>query len=644
MCGIAGWYRRGGRPVEARVLAAQCDAILHRGPDDGGVFTDGDFGFGMRRLAIIDIEGGRQPMQGEDGRFALVFNGEIYNHLDIRAELGAAARFRSHSDTETILRAWERWGPACLAKLEGMFAIAVWDRCERTVTLARDPLGIKPLYIAEQAGGLAFGSELKALFPIPELAFEIDPRAADDVFSFGHVRPPRSIYRGIGQLDPGSALTLGPAGEARRDVFWRPSFAPGLARSDVEWIEELRARWLATVERHMLSDVPLGVFLSGGVDSSAVAAAMARISGQPVRAFTIGFPSPRFDETPHAAAVARHLGCEHIVRVVDLKAAADILPRLAAAYDEPFADPAAVPTWYVSELAAEHVKVVLGGDGGDEIFAGYRRHRNERRMQRLGPWLRAAGRAAEHFEALPASPSRRLNHLRQRLQKFRQTALLPDGYARFFAKTQITTEARRERLYAPEFRAASGALGPEALRDAYFPDAGRPSDPLEQFMLADLALQLPAGVLTKVDRASMAHSLEVRTPFLSHAMVDFALSAPLGLKLRRGVGKHMLRKAVEPWLPAGVLDRPKQGFQMPLAEWFAGDFGRFVGDLWRDGDARHAGLLEPAAVEAVIDDHVQGRRDESRFLFALSMFALWWDNRRMTGTSGGSTNAAHVCV
>ena len=642
MCGIAGWYRRRGRPVDEATLTAQCDVILHRGPDDSGVFTDGDFGFGMRRLAILDLQGGHQPMFSDDGRFAVILNGEIYNHLDLRAQLGAGAGFRTHSDTETVLRVYEHWGEACFARLEGMFAIAVWDRRERRLTLARDPLGIKPLYVTEQAGGLAFASEIKALLPVPGLEFEVDPRAAHDYFAYGHVRPPRSIYRRIGQLAPGALLRLGADGEAVHETFWRPSFAPAPARTEAEWVEDLRTRWLAVVERHMLSDVPLGVFLSGGVDSSAVAAAMARLSDQPVKAFTIGFPTPRFDETPYAARVARHLGCEHIVRTVDLQAAADILPRLAVAFDEPFADPAAVPTWYVSQLAAEHVKVVLGGDGGDEIFAGYRRHRNEQRMQRLRPWLSGVGRLAELIEALPPTPSRRLNSLRQRAQKFRRTALLPDGYARFFAKTQISSDMRRGRLYTPEFAAAAAAPTPEQLRDEYFPAAERLAQPLEQFMLADLTLQLPGGILTKVDRASMAHSLEVRVPFLAHPMVDFALSAPLDLKLHRGVGKHLLRRAVEPWLPPGVLDRPKQGFQMPLAEWFAGDFGRYVQSLWREGGARDAGVLEPAAVESVIDDHLSGRRDESRFLFALSMFALWWDRARVTPASARSSNRAHV--
>jgi asparagine synthase (glutamine-hydrolysing) len=625
MCGIAGWYRRRGLGVSPAVVTAQCDAIRHRGPDDSGVLVDGDFGFGMRRLAILDLAGGHQPMRSEDGRLSLVFNGEIYNHLAVREALGPDAVFHTHSDTETILRAYERWGAACFARLEGMFSVAVWDHAARSLTLARDPLGIKPLYLAEQGGGLAFASELKALRKIPDLAFEVDPRAVHDFFSFGHVRPPRSIYRHVRQLDPGTILTLDRDGEARETAFWRPSFAPGQVRSEADWTRALQDRWLATVERHMLADVPLGVFLSGGVDSSAIAAAMARLSDAPVKAFTIGFPSPRFDETPFASAVAKHLGLEHVTRVVDLQAARDLMPRLAQTYDEPFADPAAAPTWYVSELAAEHVKVVLGGDGGDEIFAGYRRHRNEQRMQRLGPWLQGLGGVAGALEALPPTPWRRLNHLRQRVQRFRETALLPDGYARFFAKTAITTPALRARVYAPAFAAAFADLTPEALRDLYFPAASRRGDAMEQFLEADLRLNLPGGILTKVDRASMAHSLEVRTPFLSHEMVDFALSAPMTAKLKHGVGKRMLRAAVEPWLPAGVLDRPKQGFQMPLSDWFAGDFGAYVEELWRDGGARDAGFLQPAAVEAVIAEHRQGARDHSRFLYALAAFALWWE-------------------
>jgi asparagine synthase (glutamine-hydrolysing) len=379
----------------------------------------------------------------------------------------------------------------------------------------------------------------------------------------------------------------------------------------------------------MLSDVPLGVFLSGGVDSSAVAAAMARISERPVKAFTIGFPSPRYDETPYARRVAEHLGCEHVTRVVDLQAAAEILPRLQNAYDEPFADPAAVPTWYVSQLAAQQVKVVLGGDGGDEIFAGYRRHRNEQRMQRWAPLLRHSGSLARALDRAPDLASPRLNYLRQRLQRFRETALLPSGYARFFAKTQITSAALRARIYAPQLRERFGAPGwAETLSERYadlFGDS--PRDALEEFMMADLMLQLPSGILTKVDRASMAHSLEVRVPFLSHRVVDWALAAPPELKLRRGKGKYILRKAVEPWLPPGVFDRPKQGFQMPLAEWFSGDFGRYVEGLWRDGGALASGYLEPEAVEAVFAEHRSGRRDHSRFLFGLAMFALWWAQR-----------------
>jgi asparagine synthase (glutamine-hydrolysing) len=631
MCGIAGWYRRGNRRVEEALLTAQCDTIRHRGPDDSGVFSDGDFGFGMRRLSIIDLPGGHQPIVSDDGRTLITFNGEIYNHPALRRELEAAGRrFHTNSDTETILVAYQHWGDEAWARLEGMFAVAIWDRQTRTLRLARDPLGIKPLYIAAQAGGIAFASELKALRVLPDLSFEVDPRAAHDFFSFGHVRTPRTIYRGVRTLPPGHLLTIGATGEAEERPFWVPRFQTQHGRSDEDWIAEFRDRWLATVEAHMLADVDVGVFLSGGVDSSAVAAAMKRVSSQPVKAFTIGFPVARYDETPYAAAVAKHLGCEHITRVVDLRAATDILPAIQRCYDEPFADPAAVPTWYVSQMAAEHVKVVLSGEGGDELFAGYKRHRNEARMSRYRGLLRAADPIGRWIDAMPPTPWRGTNYLRQRLQRFRNAALLPDGITRFFAKTQITSPELRASLYAPDFHERMDLPGGyERLRDEYFGDPRAISnDPLEQFIFADLTLNLPSAMLTKVDRASMAHSLEARVPFLGHGLVDWALTVPLDLKLRGKTGKYIVRKAIEPWLPEGILDRRKQGFQMPLSEWFAGDFGAYSRSLWRDSGAASSGFLDPRAVESLFDEHRAGTRNHGRLLYALSMFALWWDQQR----------------
>ena len=328
MCGIAGWYRRGGRPVDSAVLTEQCRRIVHRGPDDQGLLTDGDFGFGMRRLSIIDIAGGHQPMETHDKRFAIVFNGEIYNHLDLRREIGGSYPFSTRSDTETILAGFATWGDAVWARLEGMFAVALWDRRERTLTLARDRSGMKPLYYSLQDGGLAFASEVQALLNIPGFHFPVDPMAADQFFRFGYTLPGRSIYAGVETLDPGHVLKLKATGEAEIRPYWAPRLAPAERRSEAEYVEELRSRWLNVVRSHLLADVEVGAFLSGGIDSSAVVAAMTRAIEGPVRTFTIGFPDKRYDESVHAERVARHLGCEHTTHIVDIQKAMDVLPHV----------------------------------------------------------------------------------------------------------------------------------------------------------------------------------------------------------------------------------------------------------------------------------------------------------------------------
>src|SRR6185295_6244163 len=363
MCGIAGWYRRGGSPVERDVVVRQCDRIVHRGPDDAGYFTDGDFGFGMRRLSIIDLAGGHQPIFSPDGRHAIVFNGEIYNHPELRRELEAAGvTFRAHSATETLLASWLHWGDAAWLKLDGMYAVAIWDRAERQLTLARDPLGIKPLYLTEQRGGLAFASEIRALRVLPNHEFDLDERGVHDFFMFGHVQRPRSIYRQVHSLEPGHVLRIGPTGEAEVREFWRPRFHARHDLSEAQWVEETRARLQATVERHMLADVTVGAFLSGGVDSSAIAAAMTRVASAPVKAFTVGFPGTSTDETESAGRIANLLGAEHIVLPLEPAHAGDLLPAVQAAFDEPCAATAAVPIWHLSRLAAQHVKVVLCGE------------------------------------------------------------------------------------------------------------------------------------------------------------------------------------------------------------------------------------------------------------------------------------------
>lgn len=605
-------------------IAAQCDAIRHRGPDDEGQWGERDFGFGMRRLSIVDLAGGHQPFHSPDGRFVLVFNGEIYNFAVLRTELAAAGRaFRSAGDTEVILAGYERWGDGVWPRLDGMFAVAVWDRERRRLTLARDSVGIKPLYYTDQSAGFAFASELQALTLLPGFLFYTDERALLDYFRFGHVRTPRSIHAQVRTLPPGHLMTV-EAGQAPAiRAYWQPHYAPAAPRAAQDWVDTFRSRWLETVGEQMVADVEVGAFLSGGVDSSAVVAAMTRIADRPVRTFTIGFPDPRYDESGPAEAIAAALGTRHTTRTLELAAARDLLPQVAAAYDEPFADPSMVPTWYVSRVAADEVKVALSGDGGDELFFGYKRHATERRIGRLPAPLRHAARA---IGAIPPLPSRRLNAVLQRWTKTAASAGLPDGVSRFFAKTQITAASFRERVFDPAFLVRTGGGEGEITRlcAEYFPDPTAIStDTLEQFGLCDLALNLPGAMLTKVDRASMAHSLEVRVPMLGQPMIDLALSMPASMKLDGRVGKKVVRDAIAPWLPAGILDRRKQGFQMPLSDWFAGDFGRYAEELWRDSGAREEGIWRRGAVDGVFADHRAGRRDHSRFLYALAVYCLW---------------------
>jgi asparagine synthase (glutamine-hydrolysing) len=613
---MAGWYRRGGRPVPQAAIEAQCAAIFHRGPDEGGLLIDGDFGFGMRRLSIQDVAHGHQPMTTPDGRFSIVFNGEIYNHLELRPELEAAGwRFATHCDTETVLAAFALRGNSAWPMLEGMYAAALWDRRERRLTLARDPLGIKPLYLSEQKDGLSFASELKALTLLPDHRFDVDDRAVHDFFSYGHVRRPRSIYRQARQLEPGHWLQLGPEGAAETGCFWRPRLRVEPGVSEQDWVERMREMLLGAVRRHMLSDVPVASFLSGGVDSSAVTAAMVRVSDRPIKAFTIGYPGARIDETAAAAEVARHLGVEHVVRPVALEEAAEILPIVQRCYDEPFAPDAAIPTWYLSKLAAEHVKVVLCGEGGDELFAGYNRHRNARNLRRWRPLLRAL------------APVAGLLHRHGR--RAAEYARLPDGYQQFFAGTQLSSAALRRHLYTPSFlreqEERHGVAEQEREYSRLFDPAVR--DPLEQFLLADLTVSLPSAMLPRLDRASMAHSLEARVPFLSHVMVDWSLTLPLDMKLHGGTGKYVLRRAVADWLPASVMRRPKQGFQMPLGTWFRGGLGAFAETIWNDSGAARAGYLEPDAVARLLAEHRRGRADHGRMLYAIAMFSCWWAER-----------------
>jgi asparagine synthase (glutamine-hydrolysing) len=510
-----------------------------------------------------------------------------------------------------------------------MFAVAMWDRLSRSLVLVRDPLGIKPLYVSEQQGGIAFSSELKALTRLSDLNFETDPAAVHDIFSFGHVRQPRSIYKQVRQLEPGHYLEIHSSDDAAQTRYWTPKYRIKDKNTPKQWIEEFRERSLASVGRHMLADVPVGVFLSGGIDSSAVTAAMSMISTSPVKAFTIGFPGTRLDETPYARVVAEHFGCEHHVVTVDIKSASEILPRLQGCFDEPFADPAAIPTWYLAELASQHVKVVLTGDGGDELFAGYKRHKTAKSMELAQPLLRPLASAIRPLEAVLRQRLRRVSLLLQRARRYQEIAMLPNGAARFFDKLQISSPRFREELYDPAF--AKGAecdhVSPWLEHQGLSSAEDISTDELEQFMLADLTDNLPSALLTKLDRTTMAHSLEARVPFLSHSFVDWAMTMPIGLKLRGGVGKYVVRKALIPSLPPQIVKRGKQGFKVPLSAWFAGGLDRFAREVWNDSGAAQSGFFDKQAFERMVSNHRSGARDAGRVLLAATMFGLWWQNR-----------------
>jgi asparagine synthase (glutamine-hydrolysing) len=642
MCGIAGWYRRGGKPVPQGALVAACDRLRHRGPDDAGYFAEGDFGFGMRRLSIIDVEGGHQPIFSPDGRHAIVFNGEIYNHPELRRELEGGYAFRTdHSDTETILAAYLRWGDGAWTRLEGMYAVAIWDKLEKELKLARDPIGIKPLFVTEQTGGFAFASEINALRALPEHRFELDPDGVDDFFCFGHTLPPRTIFKEVRPLEPGHLIRIGPKGEAEVRRFWEPQIQVRTGISEREWIDETRSRLVETVGKHMLSDVPVGAFLSGGVDSSAVAAAMARTSSAPFKAFTVGFPGSPRDETAAAARIAGHLGIEHVVLPMQPQTAAEVLPAVQAAFDEPTAATSAVPLWYLSRTAADHVKVVLCGEGGDEVFLGYNRQRWAQRMARWKPLIEAVG-AGGLVGILPELPWRKWNYGRQLARQFLEGARLGDGYERFFAAVFITTPAIRQRIYKPEFFRQHERRDrfDERARDYFPPDQRPPLTNLEEFMLGDLAVHLPASMCQRLDRSSMAHSLEARVPFLSHRLVEWALTMPADLKLRGSTGKYVLRKAVEPWLPRGALSRRKIGFQLPFADWFMGGFSDFAREGWRSSGLAELGFLDPRGVEGLFDEHRRGAADHGRILYAIAMFSCWWDQQRATAAVRPRNQAA----
>jgi asparagine synthase (glutamine-hydrolysing) len=615
MCGLTGLFRFSGeRRPDAQLLRRMTDAIRHRGPDGEGFHIEPGIGLGHRRLAIVDLAGGAQPMSTPDGRVTIVFNGEIYNHESLRRELEEAGHvFRTRSDTEAILHGWREWGTGCLERMNGMFAFALWDQGQGQLLLARDRLGEKPLHYAQLPdGSVAFASELAGLIAIPELSRRMDPTAIEDFMALGYVPDPRTIYASIRRLPPGHLLLLHRPGIATMPAprrYWTPPTT--LSRAPAEPEAQLAARLDASVRMRLMSDVPLGSFLSGGVDSSAVTALAARATSA-LQTFTIGFPGGA-DERPAAAAMATRLGTRHQAEAADIDYVAAARDQ-AGLFGEPFGDHSSVPTLAVCRLARRQVTVALSGDGGDEVFAGYRRYRWHKLAEAVraclpaGARQRVLGGLASLYPKLDMAP--RWLRAKHTLTEISLDSAL--GYYRTVCR--IHTE-QRHALFSPLMRTGLDGYDP-ALRFTALMAECDPDAPLLQAQYTDLHTYLPGDILTKVDRTSMAVSLEVRPPLLDHTLVEWGMALPTSLKLHRGQGKHVLRQAMAPHLPASILQGPKQGFAATLGGQFRAQTQairtRLLGAPMLD-----SGLFDPKALAGMVDRHASGRHDHSQALWQL---------------------------
>lgn len=621
MCGIVGIFdTRGQRAVDAALLARMNESLHHRGPDEGGTHTEPGIGLGHRRLSIIDLSSGQQPLFNEDHSVVVVFNGEIYNFAELSEELKAAGhQFRTHSDTEVIVHAWEQWGASCVKRFRGMFAFALWDRNRRCLFLARDRLGKKPLYYAMlDDGQLIFASELKALLLHPRLSRDLAPEAIEEYFAYGYVPDPRTILRQAHKLPPACHWVV-PHGErvGLPTPYWDVKFHQGTHYREADAEQELIERLREAVRIRMISEVPLGAFLSGGVDSSAVVAMMAGLSDEPVNTCSIAFDNPRFNEAQFAAQVAERYKTRHRVEQVAHNDF-DLIDRLATLYDEPYADSSAIPTYRVCELARRQVTVALSGDGGDESLAGYRRYRyylyEERVRRRLPLGFRAPvfGLLGKLYPKLDWMP--RMFRAKTTFQ-----ALARDAVEGYFHGVSIISDELRAQLFSADFhRRLQGYAAIEVMRTH---NQQAPTDhPLSRVQYLDLKTYLPGDILTKVDRASMAHSLEVRAPLLDHQLVEWIASLPVKFKFQAGEGKYIFKRALRPYLSDDILYRDKMGFAVPLADWFRGPLRERVRQAVLGPVLADSGYFNVPFLKRLVDLHQSGRRDYSTALWALLMF------------------------
>lgn len=621
MCGIAGIVDLKGRqPINESLLKAMSDRLSHRGPDGSGVHVEAGIGLAHRRLSIVDLAAGQQPMYNEDHSVCIVFNGEIYNFQELVPELVALGHvFRTRCDTEVIIHAWEQWGSDCLQRLNGMFAFALWDRNRRQVFLARDRLGVKPLFHATLADGtLLFASELKSLLLHPDLPRKLLPRAIEDYLTFGYVPEPDTIFQHVHKLEPGHYLLVEAGGRQSIRRWWDldsqrfGSHRPAEADARAELMQHLTD----AVKRRLISEVPLGAFLSGGVDSSAVVAVMAGLMGDSVKTCSIAFDDPDYDESTYAREVARQYHTDHSERTVEVDDFG-LLETLVGTYDEPYADSSAIPTYRVCAAARERVTVALSGDAGDENFAGYRRYRLFAGEETIRGLIPAAirrpvfGLLGRYYPKLDWAP---------RVFRGKTTfqALARDSVGAYLHGVSLTKADTRQQLYSAAFRSQlqgydSRAVFDRHVRGREFPDA------LSMVQYLDLKTYLVGDILTKVDRASMAHSLEVRGPFLDYQFIEWAATLPTDYKLRGGVGKYLLKKALEPMLPNDILYRKKMGFAVPLARWFRGPLNKRVQALpdspWLNADD----IFDQSSLRKLVDRHLSGQRDFSMGIWSLLM-------------------------
>lgn len=638
MCGIAGFVNRDEhRDTRAAndVLDRMCRVIAHRGPDDQGMLVKKQVALGMRRLAIIDLAGGHQPMSGCGGAVTLVFNGEIYNYRDLQRELESRGhQFKTHSDTETIVHAYEEHGARCVDYLRGMFAFAIWDARKRELFIARDRVGKKPLYYTiTPIGTLIFGSELKSLREHPEFRGEISVEALDAYLSFGYVPDPLTIFRAVHKLPPGCHLTF-KDGSVRVEQYWDFPYEheqQNPARSEADCLEELRELLDEAVRLRLEADVPLGAFLSGGVDSSTVVGLMARHATQPVKTFSIGFHEDSYSELKYARIAAQRFGTDHHEFIVTPDIC-EVVDELVWHFDEPFSDSSAIPTYMVSKLARQHVKVVLSGDGGDELFAGYTRYALDRKRSAFAHLPRLVR------QGVMQPLGRNLPHGAWGRNYLHNVAL--DPLDRYIEDVSIFTRLNKPALYSDDFRQQLGTCK-AASRFRDYAAHSRAHDPLDPLLYLDSKTYLPGDVLTKVDRMSMAASLEVRVPLLDHKLIEFVCRRiPASMKMKGLKTKHIFKRAVRDLVPADILDRPKQGFGIPIDRWINEQLRDRVRGTLTEPRTMQRGYVEQRYVNLLLDENQRGRRDHAGELWALFMLELW--HRKFVDAAGGIPRGDHL--